>query len=899
MEISTEIFAWLSSLNIIRPPFKQAFYLPPKTLELFLRGKHMITLISYLQKAYTNTNYETTSLTTLLSQLKHINDDSDYISPDIKYENWCIINKILKQFDINYSLEQISQLVSGNTQIFSDVLNKIYLLCINSVKINNKLPQQTEQLQYNHANTNNSKYTKESSLSSSLNISDNNVNLKTSSSNNNYSTIIKEDYTLNDFGKNSDYSQCKYPFDFIIVSLCRNFNITSKQALALLAHKRKHLILLCNKGIKGNYTCIKQWLTDLKMNQHSLLYLANKQLDGKRIYYSTIGCGLYSKNDNCVYITVDLLLNLNKEIYCDMDWLIHEGIDMFIYCIIQNDKFSYKITYLLFELFHKKEIQLIDAIMNRNENTLNKSQLLLFFVSVLPVLNSINNELLNKQFINLILSTCTRNNNNSNNDLSLEISVLSNTWFYLINEIDDDFISYFLHVIDTVIIDKSSLNIISTAISHLFILIERFRLIRSSYAPMLYKKAVNILINVMNDEYIKEIILNNFMNFFIKNQTIPIEIMLSPYLDKLTENQCVHFCDVLFFNNIIFHPRMEYQFLFQMINISLHSGKFSVIITSVLNEDIIDKICNTNNQKMNIYYCFINYIKKILQVYLKETYDTNDKRFLQTAVNILQMKISEINNEVYLPVVNALKEYRDLQKRHSDELLQLLWCYDEYDTIMLQIEEENRDNNPLPKPTDTNLLPISGNENKKSKYEYPLSKLLITANNNHYKDISETEISWNISSDINNKGDNSFISKLSFNKGKVLNSKGNMSIQLSSPAKKSYQTSFMGSKEFEKMGNYASLSIESGQKLKNVTKGYINNVDDIRLARKKELSQEIRFKPRSGSSTSVNKGRGFEYHDVYNDNMNYLDRLKQMELINEQRKQINKLREVFKDDEED
>ena len=317
MEISPEIFAWLSSLNIIKPPFKQAFYLPPKTLELFLRGKHMITLISYLQKAYTNTNYETASLTTLLSQLKHINGDTDYISPDIKYENWCIINKILKQFDINYSLEQISQLVSGNTQILSDILNNIYTSCINSAKINNnKLPQQTEHSQYNHVNTNSSKYTKESALSSSLNISDNSLNLRTSSSNNNYSTIIKEDYALNDFGKNSDYSQCKYPFDFIIVSLCRNFNITSKQALALLAHKRKHLILLCNKGIKGNYTCVKQWLTDLKMNQHSLLYLANKQLDGKRIYYSTIGCGLYSKNDNVVYITVDLLLNINKEKQC-------------------------------------------------------------------------------------------------------------------------------------------------------------------------------------------------------------------------------------------------------------------------------------------------------------------------------------------------------------------------------------------------------------------------------------------------------------------------------------------------------------------------------------------------------------------------------------------------------
>ena len=156
MEISPEIFAWLSSLNIITPPFKQAFYLPPKTLELFLRGKHMITLISYLQKAYTNNDQATTSFTTFLSQLKHINDDIDYISPDIKYENWCVINKILKQFDINYSLEQISQLVSGNTQIFSDILNNIYSSCINSVKVNNnKLHQQTEQLHYNQTTINN------------------------------------------------------------------------------------------------------------------------------------------------------------------------------------------------------------------------------------------------------------------------------------------------------------------------------------------------------------------------------------------------------------------------------------------------------------------------------------------------------------------------------------------------------------------------------------------------------------------------------------------------------------------------------------------------------------------------------------------------------------------------
>ena len=67
MEVTPEIFAWLTSLNIIDPfnSFSQDlvndFQIPEKTVSLLLGGKYINILIKQLQEAYH------------IKKLKHIN----------------------------------------------------------------------------------------------------------------------------------------------------------------------------------------------------------------------------------------------------------------------------------------------------------------------------------------------------------------------------------------------------------------------------------------------------------------------------------------------------------------------------------------------------------------------------------------------------------------------------------------------------------------------------------------------------------------------------------------------------------------------------------------------------------------------------------------------------------
>ena len=132
MEVTPEIFAWLTSLNIINPfiSFSQDlindFQIPERTVSLLLGGKYMDTMIQTLQEAYNNFYKINQDYLPDLMKLIPIPDGQEYISNSIKYTNWKIIFDVLAHFGIVFSDDELSLLVNNSIDELKKVITKIY-----------------------------------------------------------------------------------------------------------------------------------------------------------------------------------------------------------------------------------------------------------------------------------------------------------------------------------------------------------------------------------------------------------------------------------------------------------------------------------------------------------------------------------------------------------------------------------------------------------------------------------------------------------------------------------------------------------------------------------------------------------------------------------------------------
>ena len=132
MEVTPEIYAWFTSLNIINPFLSydddpvNNFIIPEKTINLLSGGKYMDIILKNLQDSYNKCYKVKMDFIFKLKELKNINEDEDYISSSIKKANWTLISETLKKFGINYSEEEIDKIINGDREFLLKVLKKIY-----------------------------------------------------------------------------------------------------------------------------------------------------------------------------------------------------------------------------------------------------------------------------------------------------------------------------------------------------------------------------------------------------------------------------------------------------------------------------------------------------------------------------------------------------------------------------------------------------------------------------------------------------------------------------------------------------------------------------------------------------------------------------------------------------
>ena len=696
MEVTPEIYAWFTSLNIINPflsydedPMNN-FILPEKTTNLLFGGKYFDIILKHLQDSYNKCYKVKMDFIFKLKELKQISEEEDYISNSIKNSNWSLIFETLKKFGINYAEEDLDKIINGDKIFLSKVLTKIYEVNSDFLKKANEKGAKTKKMylgtskngEFDKTSKNSNNILNQTQTSQGINEIGNSAVMK---------KIIK-DHTLNinALDQKKSYDQCNSALEFFILSLSKNLNMKPRQCVALLSNNRKYLSIICNKGMNGDFQLIKNWLNDLYSNFDIMMNLIKTSDDGLNISYGTIGTALCSKDKDIPFNALQLIHKIYENVdMMNWDWLKKEGYDSIVFALCKHEKNVLDIMKILYDLTSQDVDQFFNWIQNKisaNE----KNKILEFFSCILPIIKKLNAEFIN-EIQKILYDICL----NEQDDMSLSSSVLSDAFYYFY-PIDEDkvnkTISYF-----KLCIKSNSLNIFGTATAQVFILMDRFGQMKNKYAPPLYKNIVLLFLELYDDIYRREFMLENFERFFNAHQEIPIDIFLEPYLSQINSVQNYNSSDLIFLFKMVEHPRIEshditeiVQFILGVcLNNIIYSRTANLILSLIFEKKLIQKICTPDDSK-EIDLKFVDFIINSLELFMSSINNLEDKAILETPFDIINEEFPNVNEQVHAQIINCVKQYRRVKKVNCSGLLAMLWNYNDHDEVMMQMEEENR-----------------------------------------------------------------------------------------------------------------------------------------------------------------------------------------------------------------
>ena len=722
MEVTPEMYAWLTSLNIINPflglenyPVNN-FQIPEKTVKVLLGGKYMDIIINHLQDSYNKFYNVKSDFTSRLQELKDVNEDQEYISNSVKYSNWNLIMDILKKLGLNFSEDDINKLVEGDKKLLLDVLNKIYELNSQLLKDANLKKKNNKKNTNNNKNINNNNQEKkinfkrlfiepqkkkEDSTSTNLDKLNKKNNFSLSQLNDTGIADINNSYAMkkvlqnntlniNKLDEKKPYEECLSALEFFVLSLSKNFDMKPRQSVALLSNNRKYLSIICNKGINGNFNSVQNWLNDLKKNADIMIKLIKTSYDGLNIGFGTVGTAMCSKDKDIPLQAMKLLNKIKENIgYMNWDWLKKEGVDSIMFTISKHESNKVETMNILYDLISPDINKFFDILRSKIASN-EKKKVIEFLSNILPIVKQLNHVFI-KEIRNFVYDVCL----NDKEDMSYIVSILSDAfyYFYPIEEsIINKSLSYF-----KLCLKSNSLNVFGTTVAQMFNLIERIGQLKDKNAPPLYKNIVLLFLELYDNVYKREIFLGNFEKFFNTQKEIPIDIFFEPYLNQLKSVQNYNISDLTFLFKMVEHPRigsreiMEIiQFLLSVcLNNVVYSRTANFVMSLIFEKKIIQKLCSPTDTN-EITSKFVDFINNALELFMSSINNLEDKAILETPYDLISENFPNVKDQVHEKIIKCVKDYRKIKKENSNALLAILWNYPDHDDIILQMEEENR-----------------------------------------------------------------------------------------------------------------------------------------------------------------------------------------------------------------
>ena len=588
MELSPEIYAWLVSIDILddsvydkekdinnKTNYPQYPNLPASVanfefsengnIKLSQTVTKQIIVGTFFPKLFSKVNILMNELYgNIYKDDETLTQVVDNDQATIKLHNWDLIIQSLKNYyGISFEDDFKTLLIAGDMNSFNILFEKLYTFYCElksriEKEINTKLLKENKQKEAVPI------YEKEK-LGELPKIRFN-------------EDIVDLDALTDEVAKLKQLNQTRSVLEFIIVAICKSMSLNSKQAAALLTDNKKYLIHILTKGltnknfepviffyqsILGN---IDYFMKLLEINSIAYPNQISKNIE---LSLSTFKPGLLSKNMEVVFICSRLLSKIalecieNNLISAAWDWFIspNGGLEGCLLCFKKHNDASEVVVTLMnnFGRFHIYELFTVYL-----KQFLQSDGAYFTFVSdILPTFSKLSNfcdefekNNLKKFFLDYILEVSRSPNLNERIKSALFLAeILISFSIYFTSEEENYRI---LSIFKSLYKDNNHL-VQFTSICQLFRVLLVFSSERNTFVPIIYKTLIFCFIEYHHDLSIRELMLSNFSYLFKVVLSIPVGIMVEPYVKQIQYNlgktYYFNLNDISFLTTVARHPR--------------------------------------------------------------------------------------------------------------------------------------------------------------------------------------------------------------------------------------------------------------------------------------------------------------------------------------------------------
>ena len=588
MEISPEIYAWLVSIDILddsiydkekdinnKSNFPQYPNLPASVanfefgengnIKLSQTVTKQIIIGIFFPKLFNKFNVLMNELYGNIYQndetLTHIVDNEQ---PQIKLHNWELIIESLKNYyGISFDENFKTLLIAGDMNSFNTLFEKLYsFFC--ELKSRIEKQNETKLLKENKQKEEIPDFSKEK-IGELPKIRFN-------------EDIVDLDALTDEVAQLKQLNQTRSVLEFIIVAICKSMSLNSKQAAALLTDNKKYLIHILTKGLSNkNFEPVLYFYQNvlgnidyfMKLLEINSIAYPNQISKNIELSLSTFKPGLLSKNMDVVFISSRLLSKIalecieNNLISAAWDWFIspNGGLEGCLLCFKKHNDASEVVVTLInnFGRFHIYELFTVYL----KQFLQSDGAYFTFVADILPTFSKLSNfadefekNNLKGFFLEYILEVSRSPNTNERIKCAL---FLAEVWINFSIYFNSDEENYrILSIFKTLYKDNNHL-VQFTSICQLFRVLLVFSSERNSFVPIIYKSLIFNFIEYHHDLSIRELMLSNFSYLFKMILSIPVGIMVEPYVKQIQYNlgktYYFNMNDISFLTTIARHPR--------------------------------------------------------------------------------------------------------------------------------------------------------------------------------------------------------------------------------------------------------------------------------------------------------------------------------------------------------
>ena len=491
---------------------------------------------------------------------------------------------------------------------------------------------------------------------------------------------------LGNIDVSSDLSESESVLEFLILSFCKAFHIAPKVSAGLLAQKCTYLSQLLIKGLKGDYEAVVSWYQLIIENASAAYKLIESEQSSVQLFLSCMKPGLLSRDPRIPLIAVETCIAYHTQLkYLHpliWDWFSNQS-NTALTCfeiLGSRPEISETVVRLLYT-FGKKNLH--EVFYTKLREYCHKNQkvylkiigLCLQFVSQ----SQISQHFFNQGLVELWADMGLREFDAEIKDLEHKAfcaGFLCDLWGSFPNyiEIRDELATSMLNVIKKSTRDSSRL-LKFIIYGRLFHLLSVFSNQRNSFAPVIYKTLTFCLVENYSDEKIREFMLWNMTMIFQEVSSIPLGIMLEPFIkqSQIAKNVNYEIFDFDFFLGIAKHERLSIKDsvilldLLGKIILNDASYGFASVLSFVI---IVDRFLNTLPVR-EFLNKFLKIGIKLVCLGLKNA--SPNVRSVKKSVNyILEKIIGYENHEVNSNLRYIFEQcYNEIKKVNDKKLLEI------------------------------------------------------------------------------------------------------------------------------------------------------------------------------------------------------------------------------------